>query len=164
MKIKSNKSYSIGPDWSAVALMTFFVAFCAYALYAGYEPSYPPVNMRDMLIITLIALLYVFRSYECTSKNLVIKVLFVTIRKLPWEQFGQVLVLHAWKAGSKGQKKDFILFTKKNCTPYQVHTDKIYAYTMSHPFKTVLIEIPAKKKHECIRKIREYCEVVEYSG
>ena len=110
-------------------------------------------NPRESAIIMFFFFIVSMTCYDIHENQLVVKILSVPIRRIPWDKFSGAVYIPQYFNGKKYKRGASIMLTLYPCESYDRNTRNITLYKWTHPIKAIRIYITEGEEKQYLRTI-----------
>lgn len=141
--MKSKSLFQTKPDWGSISVFFLVILIIScLILFNVEEPRYPPISFEHMLLVVCIGLFTFFKTHVVTKECLIVKLLGIPIRKIPWSKVSAAtFVPHRNKAVPEGS----VYITIHPAKPYIPNR-----FALINPFRTIRVHILYQNKQQCM--------------
>ena len=161
-----NKVVTIAPQWGSLFIMAILLALGVYASIIDAVAPRHSLPFEVLSVCAGMALIKFGFSYTLDSKGVGVRLFgIVTIRRILWSEVNQVYLFRGWKYHNRIFSETKVIVTFNGCETFVPGVDNPSSFVAKHPFRSLGIEIPAKKVNTVTPVLKAFFPFMEeWSG
>lgn len=147
MATKHNQErYVIAPDYAKTIVCFLSLCIVVFLVFKGDKMYLPQDNVSIFHVILFLCIFLLgCRSYVLDKKGIYVKLLFLPVYKLCWDDISEIIVICERKPARYGNAEGVILIIPHGCKPFLIGQEKVDNYLARHPISVLSVNGPKKR-------------------